>query len=99
MRNKIGTEVDAPQNTWMYDHVWAQTDVCFDDNAMVISCPSQDYQPKTGTLYPHFMADDYTWASADGTYFYFAWCDRSDTFFSGGNSRPDPNIRLVKVKQ
>ena len=49
--------------------------------------------------YQHFMADDYTWASADGSYFYYAWCDRSDTYTSGGHSRPDPNIRLGKIKQ
>ena len=96
-RNKIGTEVDAPQNTWMYDHVWAQTDVCLDSNAMVAQCPA--FQ-QTGPLYQHFMADDYTWITADGSYFYYAWCDRSDTFIgTGGNSRPDPNIRLAKVKQ
>jgi len=45
------------------------------------------------------MADDYTWASADSSYFYFAWCDRSETFGSGQQSRPDPNIRLGKIKQ
>ena len=66
---------------------------------MVISCPSPDYQPKTGALYHHFMADDYTWLNADSSYLYFAWCDRSDSFFSGGHSRADPNIRLAKIKQ
>ncbi|MEK7684588.1 MAG: sialidase family protein [Verrucomicrobiota bacterium] len=89
-----------PQNTWMYDHVWLQTDVCLDsNNATVISCPSEFYQPKTLETYQHFMADDYTWASADGSYFYYAWCDRVDTYVSGGNSRRDPNIRLGKIRQ
>ena len=93
------TSSTPPANTWMYDPVWPQTDVCLGANAMVISCPSPDYQPKTGALYQHFMADDYTWLNADSSYFYFAWCDRSDTFFSGGHSRADPNIRLAKIKQ
>ena len=88
-----------PANTWMYDHVWAQTDVCLDANAIVISCPSVDYLPRTGTTYQHFMADDYTWTSADDSYFYYAWCDRSDTYGSGVQTRPDPNIRLGKIRQ
>ena len=45
------------------------------------------------------MADDYTWVGSDDSYFYFAWCDRSDTYLSGTNSRPDPNIRLGKIRQ
>ncbi len=94
------TDSTPPANTWMYDHVWVQTSVCFDSNTYVVDCgsPNQFIGP-VGSPYQHFMADDYTWASADGSYFYFAWCDRSDTYFSGGNSRADPNIRLGKVKQ
>ncbi|MEK7684586.1 MAG: hypothetical protein AAB466_04100 [Verrucomicrobiota bacterium] len=93
-------ESTPPQNTWMFDHVWLQTDVCLDSNyATVISCPSEIYFPRSGPQHQHFMADDYTWATTDSSYFYYAWCDRSDTYFSGGNSRPDPNIRLGKIRQ
>ncbi len=49
----------------MYDHVWAQTDVCLDANAVVVyPCPSDSFWT-TGILYQHFIADDYTWASAE----------------------------------
>ena len=89
-------ESTPPQNWWMYDHVWTQQDVCLDVNATVTGCPGfYTTQPFT---YEHFMADDYTWAGGDETYFYFAWCDRSDPY-SGQFSRPDPNIRLAKIKQ
>ncbi len=47
----------------------------------------------------HFMADDYTWCDADDNYFYFASCDRSDIYVSGNNIRPDPNIRMGRIKQ
>ena len=85
-----------PANTWMYDHVWAQAGVCLNTSAVVAQCPA--FQ-ETLQVYQHFMADDYTWAVADGSYFYYGWCDRSDIFTQGGNSRPDPNIRLGKMKQ
>jgi hypothetical protein len=84
----------------VYDHVWVQTSVCFDVNAYIVDCASPNkFLGPVGSPYQHFMADDYTWVSADGSCFYYAWCDRSDTYFSGGNSRPDPNIRLGKIKQ
>jgi hypothetical protein len=89
-----------PQNTWMYDHVWVQSGVCFDANAYVVDCASPNkFTGPVNSPYPHFMADDYTWTTADGSYFYYAWCDRADTYFSPGHSRPDPNIRLGKIKQ
>ena len=88
-----------PQNIWMYDHIWLQGGVCLDSNAMVVNpCPPNPFWT-SGFEYQHFMADDYTWVTTDGSYFYFAWCDRSDTFYSGSNSRPDPNIRLGKIRQ
>ena len=90
------TSSTPPANTWMYDPVWPQSGVCLDANAMVTSCPAF---VETGDLYRHFMADDYTWTNTDGSHFHFAWCDRSDTFFSGGNSRADPHIRFAKIKQ
>jgi len=96
-----GTTTSTPScDTWKYDHVWAQTGVCLDDNAMFPDCliwPT--CQHPTDSTFQHFMADDYTWASAHGSYFFHAWCDRSETYFTGGNSRPDPNIRLGKIKQ
>ncbi len=95
-----GTVESTPSaNPWMYDHVWAQTEMCLDSNAMIISCPSPDYLPRTDATYQHFMADDYTWAGSDSSYFYYAWCDRSDSYIWQGHSRPDPNIRLGKIRQ
>ncbi len=90
------TTSTPPQNTWMYDHVWTQTDVCLDQNANVVQCPA--FQT-TGPLYQNFMADDYTWASADSSYFYYAWCDRSRTYGSGGNTRPDADVNLARIRQ
>ncbi|MEK7675144.1 MAG: hypothetical protein AAB676_04825 [Verrucomicrobiota bacterium] len=94
------TQSTPPGNVWMYDHVWVQTGVCFDVNAYLVDCGSVNkYEGPVNSPYQNFMADDYAWVSADGSYFYYAWCDRSDTYFSGGNSRPDPNIRLGKIRQ
>lgn len=53
----------------------------------------------TAFVYVNFVADDYTWAAADDTYFYFAWCDRSDSFGTGAQSRPDANVRFAKIRQ
>ena len=47
--------------------------------------------------YVHSCADDYTWAAADSTYFYFAWCDRTRTY--GPSGRPDADVKLSKIKQ
>jgi len=52
----------------------------------------------TKSAYEHFMADDYIWTAADDTYFYYAWCDRSDSFGAGVQSRPDANVRFAKIK-
>ena len=93
------TNSTPPANTWMYDHVWTQTDVCLDENAVVVyPCPPDPFRT-TLFIYQRFNAEDYIWASAEGSYFYFAWCDRSDTFNSGGHSRSDPNIRFAKIRQ
>ena len=90
------TDSTPPANSWMYDPVWPQAQVCLDTNARVATCPAfQETQP----TYQHFMADDYTWVSSDTSYFYFAWCDRSDAYWQGGNNRADANIRLGKVRQ
>lgn len=91
-----------PQNWWMYDHVWVQDGVCLNlQNATVIvpvpsSCPD-DSEFSGG--YASFMADDYTWVSSDGSFFYFAWCDRSDTYSTSQGTRRDPNIRFGKIRQ
>lgn len=100
-----GTTAD-PCNWWEYDHVFAQAGVCLNESAMVVPCPpppDPNYPPwdcphPTSTTYQHFMADDYTWAAADGSYFYFAWCDRSLAYDSGQGVRPDPNIRFARIK-
>lgn len=96
-----GTTTSTPScDTWRYDHVWAQAGVCLDENARVSECPpSLECTHPTVTTYQHFMADDYTWATADGSYFYFAWCDRWDYFGSGQQTRRDPNIRIAKISQ
>jgi hypothetical protein len=47
----------------------------------------------TQNEYVNFCADDYTWVSADASYFYFAWCDRSRTFGSAPNIRPDADVK------
>jgi hypothetical protein len=91
------TSVTPPENTWLYDHVWAQTGVCLNSNAnVVMPCPP-DFFWETSTTYQNFMADDYVWVSADGAYFYFAWTDRSEVFGNGGQMRRDANVRLGKV--
>jgi hypothetical protein len=99
-----GTLASTPhQNWWMYDHVWMQTDVCLETDATVAEpCNPVDWQlfgNISGSAYQHFNADDYTWSSADSTYFYYAWCDRAESYSAGGHTRPDANIRLGKVKQ
>ena len=99
-----GTTAD-PCKWWEYDHVFAQAGVCLNEGAMFVPCsppPDPNYPPwdctlPTGTTYQHSMADDYTWAAADGSYFYFAWCDRSNSSLFGSNSRPDPNIRFTRI--
>jgi hypothetical protein len=95
-----GTLASTPrQNWWLYDHVWPQDNVCFDQNADVIVPVPNICDSLNSGGYSHFMGDDYTWASADGTYFYYAWCDRAESYSAGGHTRPDANIRFGKIKQ
>jgi hypothetical protein len=95
-----------PEAPWLYDPVFPPADVCLDGNARVDlqnPCPVDDGEHVlTDNTYVHFMADDYTWAAADGSYFYFAWCDRSRTYYhvpDPTKSRPDANVRLARVRQ
>ena len=105
-----GTITSTPAAaTWKYDHVWIQEGVCLnnfgvvarDDDGVAIT---DDWECDdvggafTLSFYQHFMADDYTWTAADDTYFYYAWCDRSDSFGTGTQSRPDANVRFAKIK-
>jgi hypothetical protein len=53
----------------------------------------------TDSTYVNFCADDYTWAAADSSYFYFAWCDRTRTFGTPPNNRPDADVKFAKIKQ
>lgn len=93
-----------PDQPWLFDHVWVQDQVWFDTNAYVVPSGSANAWVKAnGAVYRNFCADDYTWASADGSYFYFAWCDRSDTYVyhpgqGDQHTRPDANIRLARIK-
>ena len=88
---------------WAYDPVYAQTGVCLDQNANYVgvdtgsSCNVGVFEAINE--YANFCADDYTWVSADSSYFYFAWCDRSRTFGTAPNIRPDADIRFAKIKQ
>jgi hypothetical protein len=52
----------------------------------------------------HWFQDDNTWADADGSYFYYAWSDRSSicTNVIGGTNyttRPDADVKLAKIRQ
>ena len=87
-----------PTNGWLFDPVWPQEGMYLDTTASFCASPGV-FDGGTLATYVHFMADDYTWASSDATFFYYAWCDRSETYNSWTNTRPDVNIRLGKVKQ
>jgi len=101
-------QVSPPANSWLFDPVWPQDDVCFDQDARYC-CAKDQYNncpewpggtPFYATgLYSHFCADDYTWSAADAGFFYFAWCDRSDRCVVSGHSRVDANIRLAKIRR
>lgn len=105
-----GTTNTTPATaTWKYDHVWIQEGVCLnnfgvvarDDDGVAITDDYECYDAGgvfTLSFYQHFMADDYIWTAADDTYFYYAWCDRSDSFGAGVQSRPDANVRFAKIK-
>ncbi len=93
-------ESSSPTDYWLYDHVWAQSGICLGANAKFEGVfPCDEPLVQTGSGWVHFMADDYTWSSTDTDYFYFAWCDRSETSGTPPNTRPDPNIRLAKIRQ
>jgi hypothetical protein len=100
-----GTTNSTPSvDFWLYDHVWVQTNVCLETDATVVEpCDPAawllDFNTVSAGIYQNFNADDYTWAGADGTYFYYAWCDRSDPYSCEGHTRPNANIRLGKIRQ
>jgi hypothetical protein len=99
-----GTLASTPSDKpWLFDHVWTQEGVCLDTSARVMfPCPP-DPPFTTFDTYRNFCADDYTWATADSTYFYFAWCDRSETctitFDGVPRTRADPNVWLARIRQ
>jgi hypothetical protein len=97
----------APQQGgWAYDPVFPQACVClnsyakydgFDLNCAGSGCSGGDLE--TAIPNNHFSADDYTWVSADGNNFYFAWRDCSRTFGTAPNIRPDADVKFAKIKQ
>ncbi|MCP5521616.1 MAG: exo-alpha-sialidase [Verrucomicrobiales bacterium] len=88
-----------PCQPWGYDHVFTQNGVALDENGVYSACPPPwNAAHATGTTYQHFMADDYTWAAADASHFYFAWCDRSQSCSVPGGTRPDSNVRFARIK-
>jgi hypothetical protein len=99
------TTSSPPTSPWLYDHVWVQDLVCFDEDARVVNCGSEVFWGPlaVGQGYSHFCADDYSWLSADSTYFYFAWRDCSDTcnvtWDQVNYSRADANVRFAKIRQ
>lgn len=91
-----------PADPWLFDHVWVQDQVYLDANADVVATEPPGVL-QADPVYRHFTSDDYTWAVADGSYFYYAWRDCSDTCtnnYGGINYvRADANVRLGKIKQ
>ena len=85
--------------------------LCFDDQyAWVVGLPQGRPPCPNGVdvnYYSFWFQDDSTWADADSSYFYYAWCDRSATWtgtmnFNGQQvnySRPDADVKLAKVRQ
>lgn len=95
---------NSAANTWSFDPVWPAANVCLDTNAVVTSASScvacfMQNNDCTTNDYVNFCADDYTWASGDSNYFYYAWCDRSRTFGAAPHTRPDADVKFAKVKQ
>jgi len=92
--------VNPASQPWKYDHVWIQLGVKLDKDGRYTTIPA-DVRVTTTELNQNFCADDYTWVTSDSRYFYFAWCDRNllstHTFPVGSGSRPDPNVKLVKI--
>ena len=91
------TTSTPPSSWWLFDHLWIQSQVCLGSTAQRVVC-SGAYEHSTEGIYRNFCGDDYTWAGADSRYFYFAWCDRSLTSIHNGMGRPDPNVRIAKIK-
>lgn len=104
-----GSTTSTPSTSpWLFDNVWCQTGVCLDASARVTTDTTccDAFPPtcvKTGNTYQNFCADDYTWVSADSSYFYFAWRDCSlpctNRWGVTDYIRADPNIRFGKIKQ
>lgn len=97
-----GSDSSTPQaEPWLFDHVWVQDGVYLDANADVVATEPPGVVSSYG--YRNFTADDYTWAVADSSYFYYTWRDCSDTCtnnYSGTNYvRADANVRLGKIRQ
>jgi hypothetical protein len=109
-----GTNADADME---FDPVYPPAaDLCFDQYARVDCldaakpnppCPSGDLNVG---YYSSWVQDDNTWAAADSSYFYYAWCDRSRTWtndfskyttnFNGqATSRPDADVKFAIIRQ
>ena len=95
-------------NVWMFDPLWPPAGVCLWTNAVPVgsgdgsTCtnwPNQPFGFATFGDVVFFCADDYTWATADSNYFYFAWCDRSRSFGNAPTNRPDADVNFAKIKQ
>jgi hypothetical protein len=83
---------------WAYDPVWPQVGVCLDTTARYAGTGACT-NVITADTYVNFCADDYTWAGADSSFFYFAWCDRSRNFGTVPNVRPDEDVKFAKIRQ
>ncbi len=98
-----GTTNSTPSNKpWLFDPVWPQEKVKLDASARVVESSSTNAVFETQGTYATFTADDYTWSSADSSFFYFAWRDCSDlstnSWLGTNYTRADPNIRIGKIK-
>lgn len=98
-----GTTNSTPSSMpWRFDPVWPQQDVWLNASAKVVDPSSPDALVQTQSTYANFTADDYTWAVADSSYFYFAWRDCSalctNNWMGTNYIRADANIRMGKVK-
>jgi hypothetical protein len=62
-------------------------------------CANTALSGVTDSTYVNFCADDYTWTGADSACFYFAWCDRSRTFGTPPNTRPDADVKFARIRQ
>ena len=88
-----------------FDPVFPQDYVCLDTDAVVVGsgmgCQAYINTGLSGIC--NFLCDDYTWADADNSYFYYAWCDRSRTWTwtLGGvqYTRPDADVKFARILQ